>query len=60
MRQFLMALTRFLGDVNAVQNNRIPQRLFNRFVGRIASEILSKIWRCIILMPLVDFYLTLV
>lgn len=35
----------YLGDVRAVQTGRIPQRLFNRVLGRALSRAMRGVWR---------------
>lgn len=45
LRSFLYGFAKFLGDVNAVQKNKIPQRIGRRVVGKITGRLLSKLFR---------------
>lgn len=36
---------RLLGDIQAARRGRLPQRLFNRAVGRMTPRMLRKVWR---------------
>ena len=45
VRGFLYSLARFLGDVNAVEKGKVPQRVERRIVGRMTARILGKLFR---------------
>jgi hypothetical protein len=45
VRGFLYRLARFLGDVNAVEKGKVPQRVERRIVGRMTARILGKLFR---------------
>ena len=38
-------LARLLGDVNAVEKGKVPQRVERRIVGRFTARILGKLFR---------------
>jgi hypothetical protein len=41
----LCRLGRLLGDVNAVEKGKVPQRVERRLVGRFTARILGKLFR---------------
>ena len=45
VRGFLYRLARFLGDVNAVEKGKVPQRVERRVVGNVFGRILGKLFR---------------
>jgi len=44
LRGLLYRLAR-LGDVNAVENGNVPQRVERRILGRMTARILGKLFR---------------
>jgi hypothetical protein len=44
-RSLLYRLARLLGDVNAVEKGKVPQRVERRIVGRFTARILGKLFR---------------
>jgi hypothetical protein len=44
-RSFLYSFAKALGDINAVQKNRVPQRIGRRIVGRMTGKLLSKLFK---------------
>jgi hypothetical protein len=53
VRGFLYWLARFLGDVNAVQRGKIPQRLVRRIAGKFTGRLLGRLFRGVVLVALV-------
>jgi hypothetical protein len=45
LRGLLYRLARLLGDVNAVEKGKVPQRVERRLVGRFTARILGKLFR---------------
>lgn len=45
VRGLLYRLARLLGDVNAVERGKAPQRVERRIVGRFMGRILGKLFR---------------
>jgi hypothetical protein len=45
VRSLLYRLARLLGDVNAVEKNKVPQRIERRLVGRWTARLLGKLFR---------------
>jgi hypothetical protein len=45
LRQALYLAARLMGDAKALQRGRLPQRLHNRLLGRLAARLLAKFWR---------------
>lgn len=45
VRSLLYRLARLLGDVNAVEKGKVPQRVERRVVGRFMGRILGKLFR---------------
>ena len=45
LRSLLYRLARLLGDVNAVENGKVPQRVERRLVGRVFGRILGRLFR---------------
>ena len=45
VRGLLYRLARLLGDVNAVEKGKVPQRVERRIVGRMTARILGKLFR---------------
>jgi hypothetical protein len=45
VRGLLYRLARLLGDVNAVEKGKVPQRVERRMVGRFMGRILSRLFR---------------
>ena len=45
LRASLYTLARILGWVRAVQQGRLPQRVHNVIVGRLAARVLGRLWR---------------
>lgn len=45
LRGLLYRLARLLGDVNAVEKGKVPQRVERRMVGRAFGRILGKLFR---------------
>ncbi len=45
LRSMLYALARLLGDVNAVQKGKVPQRVERRVTGKFMGRILGKLFR---------------
>lgn len=45
VRGLLYRLARLLGDVNAVEKGKVPQRVERRVVGRFMGRILGKLFR---------------
>lgn len=45
LRASLYTLARMLGWVRAAQRGRLPQRVHNVIVGRLAARILGRLWR---------------
>ncbi|NUN09199.1 MAG: hypothetical protein HUU54_08490 [Ignavibacteriaceae bacterium] len=43
LRTILYTIARLLGDVNAAQKGKLPQRLMRRAAGKLAGKILSKL-----------------
>lgn len=41
----LYRAARYSADVRAVRRGRVPQRLVNRMIGRVAARALSRLWR---------------
>jgi hypothetical protein len=44
-RSLLYRLGRLLGDLNAVEKGKVPQRVERRIVGRFTGRILGKLFR---------------
>jgi hypothetical protein len=44
-RSLLYRLARLLGDVNAVEKGKVPQRVERRVVGNVFGRILGKLFR---------------
>ena len=44
MRSFLYAFARLLGDINAVQKNRVPRRIGRRIAGKLTGRALGRIF----------------
>ncbi len=44
-RSLLYRLARLLGDVNAVEKGKVPQRVERRVVGKVFGRILGKLFR---------------
>jgi hypothetical protein len=44
-RSFLYTLARVLGDVNAIQKNRVGRRIGRRLAGKAAGSGLGKIFK---------------
>jgi hypothetical protein len=45
VRSLLYRLARLLGDVNAVEKGKVPQRVERQIVGRMTARILGKLFR---------------
>jgi hypothetical protein len=45
VRGLLYRLARLLGDVNAVEKGKAPQRVERRVVGKVFGRILGKLFR---------------
>ena len=45
VRGLLYRLARLLGDVNAVEKGKVPQRVERRIVGRFMGRMLSRLFR---------------
>ena len=45
VRSVLYTSAKVLGDVNAVQKGKIPQRIARRTVGKYASKIMNNIFK---------------
>ena len=45
VRNVLYTSAKVLGDVNAVQKNKVPQRIGRRIAGKYASRIMNNIFR---------------
>ena len=45
VRGLLYRLARLLGDVNAVEKRKVPQRVERRIVGRAVGRILGRLFR---------------
>jgi len=45
LRNLLYTLARLLGDINAVQKNKVPQRIARRLAGKVTGRLLSKLFR---------------
>ena len=45
VRGLLYRLARLLGDVNAVEKGKVPQRVERRIVGRAVGRILGRLFR---------------
>jgi hypothetical protein len=45
LRSAFYKTARLMGDINAAQKGRIPQRLERRFLGRIAGRLIGAIMR---------------
>jgi hypothetical protein len=45
VRGLLYRLARLLGDVNAVEKGKAPQRVERRIVGRAVGRILGRLFR---------------
>lgn len=43
LRSFLYALSRLLGDVDAVRTGRVGRRVKNRVLGRMAGRIIRRL-----------------
>lgn len=43
-RSFLYALARLMGDVNAVQKNRVPRRIARRVTGHWLGRLMRSIF----------------
>jgi len=43
-RSFLYLLGRVIGDVNAVQKNRVPRRIGRRIAGRLTGRALGRLF----------------
>jgi hypothetical protein len=41
----LYRLARLLGDVNAVEKGKVPQRVKRRLVGRVFGRIMGRLFR---------------
>lgn len=44
-RSFLYALAALLGDINAVQKNRVGRRIGRRLAGKATGRMLGKLFR---------------
>ncbi len=47
IRNMLYTISRFLGDVNAIQKGKIGERITRRATGRLTSNLMNKIFRLI-------------
>ena len=45
LRSLLYKAARLLGDVNAVEKGKVPQRVKRRIVGRAFGRILGRLFR---------------
>ena len=45
VRSLLYKAARLLGDVNAVENSKVPQRVERRIAGKFMGRILGKLFR---------------
>lgn len=45
LRSWLYLFARLLGDVSAVEHNRLPQRVARRLAGKITGRLLSCLFR---------------
>ena len=45
LRSMLYALARLLGDVNAIEKGKAPQRVERRVAGKFMGRILGKLFR---------------
>jgi hypothetical protein len=45
VRGFLYRLARLLGDVNAIEKGKAPQRVERRIAGKMTGRILRKLFR---------------
>lgn len=43
IRNLLYTVARLLGDINAAQKGKLPQRLLRRAAGKVAGTILNKL-----------------
>ncbi|MBV6512533.1 MAG: hypothetical protein FMNOHCHN_02040 [Ignavibacteriaceae bacterium] len=43
IRSILYTIARILGDVNAAQKGKLPQRILRRAAGKAAGKILNKL-----------------
>lgn len=44
LRNLLYTLARLLGDINAVQKNKVPQRIARRLAGKVTGRVLGKLF----------------
>jgi hypothetical protein len=45
IRSALYGTARVLGDINAVQKGKVPQRIARRVVGRVIGRLLGRLFR---------------
>lgn len=45
LRSSLYAAARILGDINAVQKGKVPQRIARKIVGRFIGRLLGRMFR---------------
>lgn len=45
VRSGLYTIAKLLGDVRAVQTNRVPRRIARRYAGKITGRALGRIFR---------------
>ena len=45
VRSALYRAARLLGTVDAVRRRRVPQRVVNIGIGRLAARVLGRLWR---------------
>jgi hypothetical protein len=44
VRSLLYLIARFMGDVNAVQKNRVPRRIARRVAGKYTGRALARLF----------------